>query len=611
MDLGGGGGGGDGDDDDDRKRKAGQRNEGGDKEEVWQGAGTGDVVAIVDDEEEEEEEVDDDDGGYGDGTGHYGRRGGKHDDNKRQQPLRPPPPQHQPQRQRQDSERYEELRKPPYPDWQLYALWKGEGDTEVVDGTEPKAKGKAALMAMRMAMRPSMIRVCERTFFDAVVLCVWTDLLGPRCRHLWLGSNLPNPNFHEKLLKVLPRLTTGGELTRNMEADGSCASRYYRLPAEGFELGTFVFLADVDGATCPCALSLVKELPPTEVSRYLKLFGVCRDRMATLVKKFVAQLKHRKEGTTTTQVLLRFTDDIGPFMIAVNHLGQQRALGQADAPQPSPFADTALDLSESIDGATFHLPRPFLDICITCHLQTAGRSVIVGEDSEPVRRLLRTLALFLTQAEQETVRYDSTGSIYEPDLVLQVVNAPVDKIESQVLDANHPTTIIDPKLRVVRRTHNRDVYTVEHEQREHAQLSNLEAGRQADLPASKLPATRRPAPLVRSLLETLLYEPTSCHAAVLTHFSRSLQRTALVLIELASGCRATSVRVPIWNGHGAERPLPAQKRDKMRQALQLHDYHDFEIVLAMCWKLDNDSYARILGDDSVREDQLSSFLGSL
>ena len=57
--------------------------------------------------------------------------------------------------------------------------------------------------------------------------------------------------------------------------------------------------------------------------------------------------------------------------------------------------------------------------------------------------------------------------------------------------------------------------------------------------------------------------------------------------------------------------LLTQSLERGWQALGLENYQDFEVVLAMCWKLDNESYARILGDDSVREDQLSSFLGSL
>eukprot|EP00043_Microstomoeca_roanoka_P017821 m.187099 g.187099 ORF g.187099 m.187099 type:complete len:489 (+) comp16708_c0_seq4:114-1580(+) len=476
----------------------------------------------------------------------------------------------------------------PYEEWQLYGIWRQVNAYELVETEEAKAMVKR---------KPTLTRLCVKTFFDAIVLCVWTDLMGPRCRQMWLGSDTPEHKFHDELLARLPRLTTSGELNRELHYDGTSAARYYRLPSEGYELGTFVFLAKVDGSVCRCALSLVKRLPSDQLSQYLKLHQVCKERVATLVKKLVASLKHAEEPTSHT--LLRFTDELGPFMMAVSHLGLEHAPAFSPLEHRSiEFAETALCVNETQDG--FGLPRPLLDICITCHLETAGRSVIVGSDIEQRKKVLKTLALFLTPSEQMTVKYDTQDTFYEPDLLLQAVAPGMSDLESQVLESNHPSTIIDLDAQAVRQTHNRDVYTIEHTQREHAQLTNLENGLHMRLPSGKLSLVRHAAPLVRAMLASLLSQPQSCHEMLLTEFIRSVQRTALVLIEFATGLRAT-----------AERPLPAHKLSHIRQALKLSDDHDFEIVLAMCWRLDNESYARIVGDESMRQDQLSSFLDAL
>lgn len=287
----------------------------------------------------------------------------------------------------------EELRESPFDNWDTLAVWHSSEDVHI----QPTARKLLTKSRPKLCRRGSLVRVAHCTFFDAVVLCTWTDLFGPQCRHIWLGSVLPSTSFHTQLLKVLPRLTTSGELTRELDNDGSCATRYYRLPAEGFELGTFVFLAEIDGSNCRCALSLIKKLPDDKLSKYLALYQICQERMTTLIKKLVTQLKKTEE--LTTAVLLRFTDDLAPFMIAVNHLGS--SCNDEDDFQESQttispmFAGTVLNASKS-SPRCFSLPRPFLDICITSHLQTSGRCVIVGSDLAIVRRLLKTLALFLS-----------------------------------------------------------------------------------------------------------------------------------------------------------------------------------------------------------------------
>eukprot|EP00055_Hartaetosiga_balthica_P015320 m.89649 g.89649 ORF g.89649 m.89649 type:complete len:520 (-) comp8837_c1_seq2:1391-2950(-) len=459
-----------------------------------------------------------------------------------------------------------------FPKWRLHSIWNGANDITPVDTTRKKHREK------------TMVLLNSALYFDACILSIWDDRAGPKNRHMWVGNTKPAETLQSRLLLVLPKVTICNELDRDHAKDGTPAMKYCRLPNEGFELGTFVFEANIDGKMTCCAISLVKQLEPhiihdnfkhveeKKLSNFLDLYKICQERMSTLVKKLFIMLKNY----STDEALVSFTNDLAPFL---------RALPRTLTTYTSidHLEQSAFRLRKVKGSMELLIEHNFLARCITCHLMTAGRSVVIGKNTDAVMMMMHTLALFLPQRDRKSICWGCSDGSYYPDMMLQVVNNSLDNFGPMLLESSNPSSVIDLDNMLVKQTPTRERFI------------SLKSNTSAFQTNIELVEKKGAAPLVTSFLAQLFALPSQCYIPLITQFTRHLARTALALMEYADTQGATQ-----------EHPLSQTRLEAIKKCLNLENQEDLHMVVAMCWKLDEDSHARILGEEGVREDQVTS-----
>ena len=64
------------------------------------------------------------------------------------------------------------------------------------------------------AFSVSSISNVEHSFVDALLLCQWDNILGPRLEHVWYISGRPQP--HTNTLRYITSLVLSGEICRDV-----------------------------------------------------------------------------------------------------------------------------------------------------------------------------------------------------------------------------------------------------------------------------------------------------------------------------------------------------------------------------------------------------------
>lgn len=62
----------------------------------------------------------------------------------------------------------------------------------------------------------SSIGNIEHSFIDALMLCQWDNILGPRLEHVWYVTGRPQP--HTNILRCVTRQVLTGEINRDLQS---------------------------------------------------------------------------------------------------------------------------------------------------------------------------------------------------------------------------------------------------------------------------------------------------------------------------------------------------------------------------------------------------------
>ena len=265
------------------------------------------------------------------------------------------------------------------------------------------------------------------TYFSSIALAVWDNIHGPKLLHVWTGQN-PRALNDDRKLVTIANFTLNDEAGRDQEG---IETKFYSLPKHGVIASAFVFsLEVVEGKQAIFSFILI--LPYHELSEYLARHAFCQDKAEKLLcNHFVS---HLVKMSSEKALLIDKVDKVisecfrTPLMIFTELMSSIRAYA---IPHP-------IDIKQTFLGDIPALERQspnFLKKAITSHLQTGGYTVVLGQDSESVNRMILTLGLFLTPKEQKTSRLLSSPVLvamedgegvniihlyhYEPGLYLQ------------------------------------------------------------------------------------------------------------------------------------------------------------------------------------------------
>ena len=383
----------------------------------------------------------------------------------------------------------------------------------------------------------SIMQLKQDTYFKAVVLSVWDNVVGPRVKQVWLGQeDHLDGRFYQRLLPFIAKCTLSGELSRDISPENEAEMKFYVLAELECVMVSFVFGSHIGTIAAPGAavdiFSLSLVLPLRQMPTYLELHALCADRMGALIRKLQVML--RTEGGIA-QCLLPFTAALKPFLTSIADIGVASLARPIDLAEtvfapPSPPASLPGPSHMAIRQQQQQHPQQqeqqeqeqqeqqeqqqqqeamlnnsgvptvpyehigsgsgsawdvgFLRAAITSHLQTGGVTIVFGSDAERTQRLISTLALFLSPGERRRSRAARAGvSSYAPDLVLQGILAieGEDSFDAEVLmQSAHASTVIDLISNSVQQTQRENVYHVlqkaHEEDRLQAMASRAEEG---------------------------------------------------------------------------------------------------------------------------------------
>nr|XP_028567296.1 guanine nucleotide exchange C9orf72 homolog isoform X1 [Podarcis muralis]XP_028567298.1 guanine nucleotide exchange C9orf72 homolog isoform X1 [Podarcis muralis] len=290
----------------------------------------------------------------------------------------------------------------------------------------------------------------------AATFAYWDNILGPRVRHIWA------PKTDQQLLSdgeitFLANHTLNGEILRNAES-GAIDVKFFVLSEKGVIIVSLIFDGNWNGDRSTYGLSII--LPQSELGFYLPLHRVCVDRLTHIIRKGrIWMHKERQEhiqkavleGTERMEdqgqsIIPMLTGEVIPVMELLSSMKSH------SVPEEIDISDTVL--SDDDIGDSCH--EGFLLKAISSHLQTCGCSVVIGSSAEKVNKIVRTLCLFLTSAEQKCSRLcrNETSFKYESGLFVQGLlkdgTGSFTLPFRQVMYAPYPTTHIDVDINTVK-----------------------------------------------------------------------------------------------------------------------------------------------------------------
>ncbi|RUS72347.1 hypothetical protein EGW08_019883, partial [Elysia chlorotica] len=408
----------------------------------------------------------------------------------------------------------------------------------------------------------SSIGNIEHSFVDALLLCGWDNILGPRLEHVWYVRGRPQP--HTNILRYVTTQALSGEICRDVYSN-QIDFKFFDIPDKGIIIPTFVFSAQGLKGLALKALALV--IPNSELPLYLhqdELIQAWFTRIVAKLRVICAKVNFATSGLAdlsswlwSSMAMLSSLQEVGlPIKIELNY--------------------TAFCPANTLESE-------FLRLVISSHLMTYGRSLVVGAMADRVNILVYTLGLFCWEGELMCSRAALQGRPwpYFQDLCVQgCIKNPDGSHNLSVRDllcSRYPTTIVDVDQRDVTQSSSAvDHWRLSHE----ALLEELEEfyqGREGNSVGRAAPfqSANFPESLVKDLIEDIHKLPPENGAkeAYIHHFMLSLQRRAFCLIKYLEG------EMP----NGANSPRISVKRLKQDLGLTLEG--DFRIVLSTADKL--------------------------
>uniref|UniRef100_A0A0B6ZUZ3 Uncharacterized protein n=1 Tax=Arion vulgaris TaxID=1028688 RepID=A0A0B6ZUZ3_9EUPU len=421
----------------------------------------------------------------------------------------------------------------------------------------------------------SSIGNIEHSFIDALLLCHWDNILGPKLEHVWYVTGRSQP--HTNILRFVTNQVLSGEICRDVHCS-QVDFKFFDIPDKGVIIPSFIFSAQGSSGISLQAIALI--IPNSELTLYLHQVDLIHSWLTRVISK-LRVICAKKDFATSG--LADLSSWLWSFMDMLS------SLQEVGLPQKIELSYTAFSSPHKVD-------LDFLRQVISSHLMTFGRSVIFGKRVDRVNILVYTLGLFCWDSERLCSRAALSGRNwpYYQDVCIQGClkndDDSINMSHRDLLCSRYPTTIIDVDNRSI--THSSSA--ADHPWLSHeALVRELEELYQGQEGYGERPAKMNPAvsmtseSLVRDLLDNVYKLPPDHgkREAYICHFMHTLQRRAFCLIKYLEGDQQSS--------------STASSRvnvKKLRQDLGLALEGDLRIVLATADKLKPGLYQYVLGD---------------
>ncbi|ESO94464.1 hypothetical protein LOTGIDRAFT_232306 [Lottia gigantea] len=419
----------------------------------------------------------------------------------------------------------------------------------------------------------SELKYIPNCFLSAILYCHWDNILGPRLYHVWKIENCDTPPVD--ILRFLSGQILSGEICRELDS-GNIDFKFYVMPDKDVVVSSFVFSAKLDNDLAIQSIGLV--LPYCNLHLYLKyhqLLQLCLRRMISKLRILM------NKASLSENVLNEFSAWLTMCFEMFS------SLTEAGLPQQPRLSDTAF-------CPLHNLEPEFLYRCITSHLMTFGRSLVVGKLAERVNLVISTLAVFNSDRERACSRLvlEDKPWTFHHDLCVQGLikskNGAIVLPMREILCSQYPTTIIDVQNRDVKQS----PYSQEHKVRNYEVLRDelicLHYNQidEHDVICSMFQKAQYNSTLVSNLLEEISKLSADCgiRIAHIQQFIRYLNRKALSLIKYVE-TETLKGSIPLKGG-----------LKKLRQDLSLTIEGDFRIVIATAEKLKPGIFQFLMGD---------------
>ena len=325
---------------------------------------------------------------------------------------------------------------------------------------------------------------------DHVLLGNWSDVSGPQTQAIW---HVQSPcEEHVFLLGQIMRMALMAEFPSSLgdddenddendddddddDDDGNQGDSiqlstklihiqhaHHRISGAAFVFDGYRYAQYHHGSsmtrqrTCLCFISIASS------SSSQSSFSLDIDRF-TLLEHHMPWLMHRIRAVQMHfPVTLDLLSDLAIRLINDALLDMLTSLDQASLCQPSPqstIPETRSDLSLTVLSELYKdlFPKDFLARCVTSHLQTAGRAILMGKNATLINILLRSL-LAIHAPYPKWVRLaanDSDGPPFHPHLWVQgivLASAWTDLDLYRLFQSPWPTTLIHVDALLVHQT---------------------------------------------------------------------------------------------------------------------------------------------------------------
>lgn len=370
----------------------------------------------------------------------------------------------------------------------------------------------------------SSIDIPGQNLIKYMMLSHWDNILGPRVVHVW---NMGTGSLDSGFLSRISSQSLSGEICR--EVTSFIDHKLYEIPDADIFVTAFIFTAMGISGPCVHALSIV--IQKSDMTFFLniqQLFLKCFER---IIRKFKVNLDQVSFDSTFESTYKDFDDCCHPCIENIGYL------------KKSVFPQKIV-LSSTYLCPAHHLDRDFLSCCISSHLSTFGRSLVIGDKVDTVNMMLKTLSLFNSPKERCCSRLvqQNEPSQYHHDMWLQGQVQTSDHLDlpvPEILYSGYPTTLIDLSQKMVRESPAYSEHVTHAQDQWYNELIGLQYGMMEPcIPQGELFSQHEKSDtLVSGLLDELDKLPSDCgvREAYIQQFNRSIQYKALCIIKYVEG----------------------------------------------------------------------------
>ncbi|XP_033101068.1 guanine nucleotide exchange C9orf72 homolog isoform X3 [Anneissia japonica] len=195
---------------------------------------------------------------------------------------------------------------------------------------------------------------------DAIILCLWNNILGPHIEHVWMTEG--RRHFDYDCIKFVCKHT----ISSSDEYSSAVHTKFLVLSERAILITSSIFTAEIQSGNTVYALSLV--FPHSNLQWYLPLHEFCVIQMDILVTKLRVLLKkNHNDAASKFQVHL------------CKYLAALKSLKSAQLPAKLDIKDTVFS-----SGQEKQIDADLLERALISHLQTCGCTIVVGNTVDEV-----------------------------------------------------------------------------------------------------------------------------------------------------------------------------------------------------------------------------------